>query len=200
MSSQIEELINKIKTDGVESAQEQATQIEEQARAKADQIIKDAEQKAATINTQAQADAEKLQESAKKSLEQASRDTLLSLRQRIEGMLNNLVTQEVSSALNTDSLANIISDLVKESADSKSDLQIEVSHKDHKALSDGFIAKLQDQVKNGIQVSCSDDISGGFTISHDGGKSSFDFTDESLAQYMATFLNEQVASILKKAA
>ena len=199
MSSQIEELISKIKSDGIDSAEAQAKQIEEQARAKAQQIIKEAEDKAESILNQAQIDADKLQESAKKSLEQASRDTLLSLRKEIQGMLSRLVSHDVSSSLNTDQLAEIIGQLIKDSSQSQDGIQIELNKKDHKQLADGFIEKLQNQVKHGIEFQTSDDVTGGFAISFDGGKSSFDFTDESLAQYMTTFLNEQVAGILKKA-
>ncbi len=199
MSSQIEELISKIKSDGIDSAEAQAKQIEDKARANAEQIIKTAEDRAQAIVNQAQIDAEKLQESAKKSLEQASRDTLLSLRKEIQGMLSRLVSHDVSASLNSDQLAEIIGQLVKDSSGGKDGVQIELNKKDHKKLADGFIDKLQKQVKHGIEFQSSDDVTGGFAISYDGGKSSFDFTDESLAQYMTTFLNEQVAGILKKA-
>ena len=56
---------------------------------------------------------------------------------------------------------------------------------------------LKKKVKEPIVFKTSDEISKGFTISFDGGKSSFDFTDESLAQYLGRFLNSQVAQLVK---
>ena len=68
--------------------------------------------------------------------------------------------------------------------------------KDEQKLGASFVSKLQKQVKGQISLRSSDDTSGGFTISFDGGKSCFDFTDESLAQYLGTFLNSQISSIV----
>jgi hypothetical protein len=43
-----------------------------------------------------------------------------------------------------------------------------------------------------------DNIRAGFTISFDQGKSCFDFTDESLAEFLGQYLNEHVTKILKE--
>lgn len=202
MSSQIQELIDKIKNDGIQTAQTQAQEIEKQAQAKAQKIVQEAQQKADTMLAQVKTEIKKTQESAQKSLQQASRDTLLSLRKEIEKTLQRLVLAEVSHALTNERLAEILTEVITRTLDGKEGggVQVEVSAKDLKNLSEGFISKLQKKIKSEIKLQSSDDIGGGFTISYDQGKSSFDFTDESLAQYLTTFLNDQLAAIITKSA
>ncbi|MBZ0167467.1 MAG: hypothetical protein K8I00_11730 [Candidatus Omnitrophica bacterium] len=201
MSSQIQELIDKIKNDGVQQAQDQAQGIEKEAQDKARKIIKDAQQQAESIVLQGKDDVKKMEEAAKKSLQQASRDMLLSLRKQIEQTLQKLVAAEVSGALTTERLADILAEVVASTVDMSKDhgVLLEISPQSAQDLKGGILAKLQESVKKGVRVESSDDVSGGFTISYDNGKSSFDFTDESLANYLSTYLNAQVADILKSA-
>jgi vacuolar-type H+-ATPase subunit E/Vma4 len=46
-------------------------------------------------------------------------------------------------------------------------------------------------------VQPSEDISSGFIISYDQGKSYFDFSDKALAEYIAGYLKPQLSEILK---
>ena len=200
MAEQIQELINRIKNEGIQTAEEKATQIEQDANAKATQIIADAEKQAADLKAHAQEEIKRTQESTQKALEQSGRDMLLSLRQRIEQSLNKILSQEVSGALSSDQLGKILTDVIKSTASDQGQTVVELSANDLNALKSTVVGKLQDSVKGGVSFNSSDDIQGGFTISYDAGKSSYDFTDESLANYLGTFVNDQVATILKDAA
>ena len=73
-----------------------------------------------------------------------------------------------------------------------------MSQSDLKKLNGGFVKKLQDKLKDqSIEFRASEDITKGFTISFDSGKSSYDFSDESLAQYLTSFLNDQISALVK---
>ncbi|MCA9393445.1 MAG: hypothetical protein KC900_04505 [Candidatus Omnitrophica bacterium] len=201
MSSQIQELIDKIKNDGIQQAQDEAGRIEKEAQEKAAQIIREAEQEAETIVLQAKDEVKKMEVAARTALQQASRDMLLALRKHIEKTLQKLITTEVSGALTGDRLAEIITDVVAKTVEESRDhgVVIEVNPRAAEELKAGILKKLQDTVKKGVALEGSDEVAGGFTISYDGGKSSFDFSDESLGQFLATYLNAQVADILKSA-
>ena len=67
-------------------------------------------------------------------------------------------------------------------------------------MEDHFIAKLKKELKQPIQFESDDDMETGFAISYDSGKSSFDFTDKSLAKYLSQYLNARVAELVKEAA
>ncbi|PIW68507.1 MAG: V-type ATP synthase subunit E, partial [Candidatus Omnitrophica bacterium CG12_big_fil_rev_8_21_14_0_65_42_8] len=53
------------------------------------------------------------------------------------------------------------------------------------------------EAKKGIVVRASDEISVGFTISFDAGKSQYDFTDKALAEYIGVYLKPKLSEILK---
>lgn len=198
MSQQVQELIDKIKSEGIQTAEQKAKEIEASTKAKADQIIAGAEAKAQQLIVDAKEEIKKMQESTQMALKQGSRDTILSLRKEVENILHQVIAQEVSAALSAEALANILTVVVKDYLGSKDgDVQISLNDKDAKALKDGFLAKLQKQIKGEIKLQASGDVGRGFTISFDKGKSSFDFTDESLAQYLSNFLNAEIAALLK---
>ena len=68
---------------------------------------------------------------------------------------------------------------------------------DLKKLKEGFIGKLKEKIKQPIVFQSQEDINAGFTISFDKGQTRFDFSDQSLAQYLGGYLNNEVAAILK---
>lgn len=201
MSQHVQELIDKIKNEGVQAADQKAKEIEDQANKKAEEILANANREAEQIIVNAKEEVKKMQESTHMALRQSSRDTLLSLRKEIENTLHKIINNEVSDALTSDTLAEIIAAVAKGQSDGKSsdDIIVSLNNKDQEKLKSGFMSKLQKQVKQSIKIQSSDDIGKGFTISFDSGKSSFDFTDESLAEYLGTFLNAQVADLVGEA-
>lgn len=203
MSQQVQELIEKIKTEGIHAAGEKAKEIEGSAKTDAQKVIDDASTQAQQIIANANAQAQKIQSSTQMALKHAARDTLLALRKEIEGTLQKVISTQVKDALSSENLANIISEAVTKSVETKlaeNDILVVLNSGDLKKLSDGFVAKLQKGIKQTIKLQSSDDIGGGFTISFDEGKSCFDFSDSSLTQYLSFYLNAQVATLLQEAA
>jgi V/A-type H+-transporting ATPase subunit E len=201
MSPQIQELIDKIKSEGIQAAESNAQKIESEAKQKADKIVEEAQQKADQIVANAKQETEKMQKSSDMALEQSSRDMLLSLKKKIQDLLQKIVDMSIKDALDKETLARILEKLILESTrQEKADIEVVLSDKDLKALKDGCIAKLQKKVKEPITFRSSKEIGKGFTISFDAGKSCFDFTDANLAEFLSEHLNAHVGEILKKAA
>lgn len=201
MSQQVQELIDKIKTEGVEAAATEANKITQNAKNEANKIVDDAKRKAEQIIQEAKQETKKLRESTEMSLRQSSRDMLLSLRKNIESILNRIIHEEVSASLKPEQLAEIISRVIEKALEQNMEIasvEVALHKKDLDHLTKGTLVKLQKRLKEPIEFKASDDVGGGFTISFDGGKSSFDFSNESLAQYLCSFLNTQVAKILKE--
>ncbi len=202
MSEQLQDLIEKIKKEGVQKADELGRSIEAQARQKADEIIRQANVSAGQIIGQAQAERQKMMDSARIALKQASRDVLLNLRKEIDATLRKIIARDVGRALTPDNLAGIIHEAIagyfKHQPSGHSEVAIVLSAHDLKNLKDGFVAELKEKLKHPVTLKSASHISAGFTISFDGGKSFFDFTDESLAEYLSVYLNAEVAKILKE--
>jgi len=200
MSQQVQDLIDKIKTEGVAAADQKAKEIEDNARGDAQKVIADAQAQAKHIVSDAQAQAQKIHTSTQMALKQSARDTLLALRKEIEGVLSKVISKQVNDSLSAEHLAGIIGEAVKKSVETKladNNIEVLLSAKDLTKLKEGFIAKLQKAVKQPIEFKSSDGIARGFAISFDEGKSCFDFSDASLAEYLSFYLNEQVAALLK---
>lgn len=201
MSQQVQELIEKIKTEGLQAADQKAQEIETEARKNAQKIIDGAKQEAQQLIAQAKQEAQKMQVSAQTSLKQSSRDMLISLRKEVGQILQRIVAVKVGDVLTTQHLASMITEVAKKAVEGNpAGLEVSVSAKDLKELQDGFLAQLQKEVKKPILLKASNDIGKGFVISFDQGKSNFDFTDAGLADYLGAHLNEQVAALLKEAA
>jgi len=201
MSQQVQELIDKIKTEGVQAADKKAKDIENNAQAAAQKMISDAKAEAKRIISAAQVQAQKTKESTEMALKQSARDTLLALKKQIENVLQKVIAKEIKDSLSLEQLTRILTEVTKKSAeDGSADNAVEVvlSSGDLDKMKDGFMAKLQKEIKNPITFKSSDRIASGFTISFDKSKSCFDFSDASLVAYLSSYLNEQVASLLKE--
>ena len=203
MSQQVQELIDKIKNEGIEQGKHQAEQIELEARQKADEILSQAKKQAAEITVKAQAECRSKREVAHIAISQASRDMLLQLRKEIETLLNKVISIEVHKALSPESLSELIQEIIKAYLHKKEtkdhqEVILTLNPHDLKKLKDGFLAKLKEKIKEPLTLRSSDDITAGFTISFDKGKSFFDFSDSALVEYLSGYLNQEVASLLKE--
>ncbi len=196
MAEDIKELIEKIHQEGIKAAQERGKEIEQEALKKARLIVERAQKDAAKLIEDAKDKNQKLKESTESDLKQAGRDFILSLKKEIYSMLEVFVKARVQDALKPNELAKIIESLIKSYDKSKTDVVISLKKEDLDALEKGLVAGLEDKIRKGITLKSSEDISGGFIISYDGGKSHFDFTDVSLAEYIVSYLKPAFSKIL----
>jgi len=201
MSQQIQELIEKIKSEGINAAENKGREREDAAKKQAQSIIDEAHQKAEQILKEAAEETKKMEKSSLMALKHASRDMMLSLRKNIIMTLGKIVAKDIGENLTTENLSGIIRDLasgvLKESNEER-EVDITISDKDLEALKGDFLPKLAKEIKQPINFKSSQDIAKGFTISFDKGKSCFDFSDISLAEYVSKYLNTQVSEILKE--
>jgi len=200
MAEDIKGLIEKIQEEGIKVAEEKAAAIEHEARKSAEAIIAEAKGETERLLRQAKEKISQMEEAQKKLLVQAGRDLLLSLRSEIHSMLDKVIAQQVREALTPEALTHIIAELIRSgSAQRQGDMAIALSQQDLKALENDLLAKLKDEMKKGVILRGSEELRGGFTISFDGGKSQFDFTDKALAEYIGTSLKPKLNQLLQEA-
>src|SRR3989338_6686755 len=146
MSQQVQELIDKIKEEGIQAADQKAREIEEQAKRNAQGTLDEANKRARELISDAEEEIRKKQEASRTALQQASRDTLLSLKKDVQKLFHKVTPAQAADALTPDNPSGIIAAVAHKSVDGKSaDAGIEVvlSPEDLKELRDGFLAKLQ---------------------------------------------------------
>ena len=198
MAEEIKDLIAKIQQEGIKTAEESALKIRQEAEGLAQKIIADAKNQAKKILEEAAIQTKRLEDSTQASLKQSGRDLLISLRKEISSTLDKLIQANVRQALTLEELSSIISSLVKKAPLSLgAEIVIALNPQDKEKLEKEFLRQLIEETKKEIILKSSDSIDAGFTISFDSGKSNFDFTTQSLAEYIALNLRPELAKILQ---
>jgi vacuolar-type H+-ATPase subunit E/Vma4 len=115
-------------------------------------------------------------------------------------MLGRIVVSDTRQALTPEALSRLLSEVVRNySAGENSDIMVFLNKEDLETLEKNFLHKLSEETKKKIILRSAEEISGGFTISFDSGKSCYDFTDKALAEYIGTYLKPKLNQILKEA-
>ena len=202
MDVQLQELIDKIKKDGVASAENEAAKIVAEAEKNAEKIISDAQEKAAEIIKNAKAETERMEKASEEAIVQAGRNMLLSFKESIIGELDGLIKTETEKAQTKELLAKLIPETVKtwsKNADA-SELSVLLSEKDLKALESSLVSELKDEISKGLEIKPDKTLSYGFRIGVKNGAAYYDYSAESLSEMFAAYLNPKVAALIKIAA
>ncbi len=202
MDVQLQELIDKIKKNGVAAAESSAAEIIADAEKRAAAIISEAERKAEEAEKKAKAEAERLEKASIDAIKQAGRNSILSFRDGINAELSAIVEAETAKAYNADMLKTLIPDVVKawtSNADASS-VAVLLSEKDLDALSANFAAALKAEIDKGLEIKSDAALDAGFRIGTKDGAAYYDFSAESVAALFSAYLNPKTAQIMKDAA
>ncbi len=201
MEAQLQELIDKIKKEGVQNAEEEGEKIVSEARQKADSIITDAEEKAKQILATAKKDVQQQEMSGKEALTQAARDMIISLEKKMSAIFNDIIKLETEKTMKGKSLEDIIVTLVSEWVGKGSaDISVLLSEGDLKALEAHLMKRLQDEMKKGVELKLSDTLKSGFLVSEKDGTAYYNFSAEGIAETVSEFVNPKLAEVIKRAA
>lgn len=202
MDIQLQELIEKIKKDGVASAESAAAKIIADAEKKAASIVSDAEAKADSIIKTAKAETERMEKASEDAIAQAGRNLIISFRDGINKELSALVNAETEKAMDNDLLKKIIPDAVKAWAanNEATDISILLPAKDVKALESGLKTALKGKISKGLEIKADASLSAGFRIGAKGGEAFYDFSAEEVASLFSAYLNPKTTELMKKAA
>ncbi len=199
MDVQLKELIEKIKTEGVESAEKDASEIISDAKRKGDAIIAGAKKRADEIIAKAEKEAENLSFTGKESLRQAARDLVLELKSRVERIFKKIIENETGNVLSEEVLAEGIASILKSWGNNGvSDLEVLLPPDTLKKFEDGFKARLSAEIKKGVEIKPFPDMEAGFRISFKDGSAYYDFSAGSIARIIYRYLSPSLAEILKE--
>jgi V/A-type H+-transporting ATPase subunit E len=199
MEMDLNNIIEKIKQEGVDEAEKKAADIVKEAENKAQNVLQDAGKQKESILKKAEQDAQRLKDNGEEAVKQASRDVLLSLRERIVELFDKIIKKEIAGQLSGD----VIKDMVVKLADKfergeQPDIEILLSDKEKKDLEKEIFSALGKEVKKGLTIKTSSSIEHGFRIGEKDKHSYYDFTDEAIAEAFMTHLNPKIVEILTK--
>jgi V/A-type H+-transporting ATPase subunit E len=200
MDIQLQELIDKIKKDGIESASEEALRLTTQAEGEAKRIVDAARRDAADIIAKGKADADRAEKAGTAALEQASRNLILAFKKEIETLLDKIIALKTEAVYTDEVLKGVLPELLKNWASRGSDsLDVLLSEKDRKALEGYFTGKLAAELPKGVELKTDRNLGAGFRIAEKDGSAYYDFSAESVAELLSAYLNPRLAEILKSA-
>ena len=202
MEVQLQELVDKIKKDGVAAADEKAAEIIKAAEEKAKNIIEKAEAEAQESIKKAETEALRFQKAAESSIDQAGRNTLISFRQGLLNELNAIIKAETVKNYDSAVLKNLIPEAVKGwvKTGNTENLSVILADKDLKELESSLSAALKEHVSKGLELKADSKIAGGFRIGTKDGAAYYDFSAEAVADLFSSYLSPKTAEILKNAA
>jgi V/A-type H+-transporting ATPase subunit E len=108
----LNDLIQKIKSEGIEEAERKSEEIIEDARLAASEILKKAGLDAAAITEEAEESIRKKESISKMALEQAARDIILSIRTSLTEIFDSLVKKEYQNVLSGKILETVLIRLI----------------------------------------------------------------------------------------
>lgn len=202
MDFQLQELIDKIKKDGVSSAEAAAAQITADAGKKAASIVEEAQKKSDDMIKNARAEIARLEKASEDAVTQACRNMLITFRDSLIAELDSLIQSEAAKAYSSDLMKTLIPETVKawsKNADA-SELSVILSEKDLKSLENELKAALKAEIAKGLEIKPDSALSAGFRIGVNNGAAFYDYSAESVADLFSAYLNPRVAAIMKESA
>jgi V/A-type H+/Na+-transporting ATPase subunit E len=201
MAEQLQELLERINREGVEKAEKKAAEIVDAAEKKAKEIVEAAEKRAAAREAAAEAAAGQLKENAEKAIAQSARNVLLSLEEEIGKYFDRILTAEIGESLTPEALTAAILNLVEKAAariGGDENVEVTLAPDDAKKIADHLLARFKQDAGEKLTINPVPSVEAGFTISFDGGKSSYDFTDNGLRELLSTYLSPHLKEIISR--
>ena len=192
MAEELQNLLEKIKRDGVDKANAEAAAIVAKAKSDAESIVKEAETKAAAAKAAAEAEAKAEAVRAEETIRQAARDTVLKVGQSVTAMLEKLLAKDVDAALSDPAaVVPIAADAIKALVADGQTAEVAADAKLAEALR-AQLAAMKD-----ITVVTDEATQSGFSVRLDNGRVEHDFTGPAVAEALAARLRPALAALVK---
>jgi len=210
--SSVQALIDRIRDQGVQSANREAARILAEAEAKASQLLADAQKQIEQLRTKATADIEAEQAAAQEALKLSARDTVTRLKNLVSTAFETFVRRLVTTATqDRELMKNLVLVLAGHSADEFiKDKQIQILLSDAiltgqpdpklRELSKQTILSLSsDMLREGVELIPSSSVEGGAKVRLVGEQLEIDLSDKAISKMLAAHLLPRFQALLTAA-
>jgi len=199
MEMQLNSLIEKIKQEGIQEANNKAGEIIKQAEESKKAIIQEAEEKAERIVKQAEEQTDKLKDNSHKAITQAVRDAALSLKQEIKKLFDNILKKEIQRTLSDDFIRELIIRIAQTLPKAKeTGIEISLSQQEKTRLEDLVLSGIKKESAHGITFRVNPNIDKGFYIGIKDEGFHYDFTDQAILEILKEYLRPFIVKILEE--
>ena len=199
MAEDIQGLLNRIQSEGIEKAEAEKKEILDSAKQQAEAILAKAKADADEIIKAANADAEVSERRGKAAIQQAARDTLLALQNDFQKRLETIVRESLGAAMTPEVMAQIVVKMAEKylSEGDNGTVEILLSAEEAAALEAGLKAGLLADLKAKPEIRLSNNLSSGLKIGIKGSDLFFDFSDDALTEVICDFAGPKLAAAIK---
>jgi len=199
MEKKLQELTEKIYSEGIEKAKEEAEKIEKDASQKAQSEIDKAEDEAKKIIENANKKAEEIKRNGESEMKLAAKQTLAEIRQNITDIITvSSISDNVKEAFSDNGFIKELITLSVKAFDPEgsADLEVVLPVEKKKELEAFLKERASKLIDGGIEVNFSEDISGGFKIGPADGSYKLSFSDADFKNYFKRYLRPKTAKLL----
>lgn len=198
MEIQLDELLGKIKSEGVDRAEEQAQKVVSDAQSKATAITEQAKKEAARIVSEAEQRAAKTEQAGQDALAQAARDLILNVQAKLKVLFQEVVSESVREAYSGKTLESAIVALVSASRENEiGNLSVQVPKNELDSLEKGLRDRLAKQIEKGMTIEPAQGLESGFRLAKKDGGAYYDFSSENIATILAEYVSPRLAEHLR---
>ena len=186
-------LIETLKAEGIEAAEQQASQIVQEAQQKAREIVHNAQQKRQEVQNEAEKEAKRIIENGQAVLQQAARDLSIKLKNEMLQMLNRVLQQEVQEAFSPQLLQKVILRVIENTGNN---IELELPDDYRQNLAAYIQQRLQ---SNDLPVFANgqDNDLRHFNIRHKDEGWSYDISPEAVSELLKDYLTEPWSNMIQ---
>jgi V/A-type H+/Na+-transporting ATPase subunit E len=189
----VDELIDRLKTDGVVKGKSEAEAIVADAKRQAMAILDTARNEADSIVTAAKAEADRICQTSNQALQLAGRDALLKLRESFTLQFENRIRKLVEAELKDPKiLGKMILEVAGKSRPGESTAKTEILLPMDAPETDPLISYVagvtESMLRQGVTFGVGDDVAAGVKVRLADKDVDIDMSDEALSAFLARFL------------
>jgi V/A-type H+-transporting ATPase subunit E len=201
MEIQVQELLERIRSEGVETAKQQAEEIIRKAQSEAIEIVNRAKKEAEAVQGEAARRIESMEKASRESLIQASRDAMIALKQNVQRFLDTVIRADVSAVFDEKMAEQVIPEVLRALALGQvGDVEVLLPPDLMKKIDASLAARLSKELARGVVLKPYPSIDAGFRVAQAGSAAQYDFSAESLAQILSARVNTLLSEYLREAA
>ena len=200
-ASTFQPLIDSIRREAIEQAEAETQRMLSKAQEQARTIIEEAEKESKEIENLAQTKASQFEKASRDSLKRASRDVLLGLESTLRAQLDEIIKHRAAEATRGEGLARIVNNLTTNwRGETGQELEALVNPADLDKFRDDALASLAEHLLAGVELKPSPRVSAGLHIGLKDGSSHYDFSAQTMAEWLGRSVSPRLREILSEAA
>lgn len=200
MADDLQSLLDRIQKDGVDRAEAEGQKMLAEARGRADRLVAEAETRARRTLAEAEERAAAFEARGRQALQQAARDTVLSVEEGIQRAFRGIVGRAVDRALTADTIREMLVRVVRSYIEREGDcagISLLVPRERQAEIADFFMGEFQEAIHKGLNIQGDPQVLSGFRVAMADDRLYHDFSREAIVDALCQFLRPQLAEIMR---